>query len=185
MSLPETIEVVTKLAQQGAIQHYAIAGAVAALAYIQPTLTEDLDILVSVADFASRKSGLILLTPIENALAKMGYTERTDVGYMVGDWPVQFLPVSSALEEDALEQAVDLDISLSGNLPAKARCLRAEHVVAIALNLGRFKDMARIEAFLEQKAVDLGALKKVIEKHGLAEKWKNYCTHAKIDDPLR
>lgn len=51
MSLRKTIEVVTKLAERGAIQRYAIAGAVAALNYIEPTLTEDLDILVSVAHF--------------------------------------------------------------------------------------------------------------------------------------
>jgi hypothetical protein len=56
MSMRRTIEVITKLAEQGVIQQYAIAGAVAALNYIEPTLTEDLDILVSVADF-EHKSG--------------------------------------------------------------------------------------------------------------------------------
>jgi len=72
MSLRSTIEVVTRLAEQGVVQHYAITGAVAALNYIQPTLTEDLDILVSVADFREHKSGLLLLTPIETALANHG-----------------------------------------------------------------------------------------------------------------
>ena len=71
MSLEKTIEVVTKLAERGTIKQYAITGAVAALNYIQPTLTEDLDILVSTADFGERK-GLILLAPIESALATMG-----------------------------------------------------------------------------------------------------------------
>src|ERR1700730_8460911 len=104
MSLQKTIEIVTKLADQGTIKQYAIAGAVAALNYIQPTLTEDLDILVSVADFEERKSGLILLTPIEAALAKMGYTRRSDLGIWVEDWPVQFLPVASTLDEEALIQ---------------------------------------------------------------------------------
>jgi hypothetical protein len=94
MSLRKTIEVVTKLAEQRAIQRYAIAGAVAALNYIQPTLTEDLDILVSIAHFEKRPSGLILLTPIEKALANMGYNERSDVGHMIEGWPVQFLPVA-------------------------------------------------------------------------------------------
>ena len=54
MSLEKTIEVVTKLAERGTIKQYAITGAVAALNYIQPTLTEDLDILVSAADFGER-----------------------------------------------------------------------------------------------------------------------------------
>src|SRR4051794_30214502 len=101
MSLRNTIEVVIRLAESGVIQRYAIAGAVAALNYIQPTLTEDLDVLVSIAHFEKRQSGLILLKPIEQALARMGYTERTDVGTIVEDWPVQFLPVASGLDEEA------------------------------------------------------------------------------------
>ena len=58
MSLEKTIEVVSKLADQGTIKRYAIADAVAALNYILPTLTEDLDILVSLAEFEKRESGL-------------------------------------------------------------------------------------------------------------------------------
>src|SRR5712691_9993042 len=125
MSLQKTIEVVTKLADQGTIKQYAIAGAVAALNYIQPTLTEDLDILVSTADFEEHKSGLILLTPIETALAKMGYTERSDVGIWVEGWPVQFLPVASALDEEALVQAADVELQRADG-PLKARVLKAE-----------------------------------------------------------
>jgi hypothetical protein len=62
MPLRKTIEVITRLAAEGALKQYAIAGAVAALNHIQPTLTEDLDVLVSVGDFEQRSSGLIVLT---------------------------------------------------------------------------------------------------------------------------
>ena len=79
MALRNTIAVVAKLAERGAIRRYAITGAVAALNYIQPTLTEDLDVLVAVAHFEKRQSGLLLLSPIESALADMGYTERSDL----------------------------------------------------------------------------------------------------------
>jgi hypothetical protein len=185
MSMRKTIEVVTKLADRGAIRQYAIAGAVAALNYIQPTLTEDLDILVSVADFEQRQSGLILLGPIEKALADMGYTERTDVGCLIEDWPVQFLPVASELDEEALKNAIELDVDLTGDPPLKARSLRAEHVVAIAVKVGRLKDLARVQAFLEQQAVDLIALKDVLERHQLMSNWLNFCTKAGIENPLQ
>jgi hypothetical protein len=184
MSLRKTIEVVTKLAAAGAIGDYAIAGAVAALNYIQPTLTEDLDILVSIDGFGQRPSGLLLLGPIEAALAEMGYTERTDLGYRVEGWPVQFLPVASALDEEALARAIEIDIADSGETPIKARCLSAEHVVAVALKLGRLKDLARIQAFLEQKAVDLARLKVVLERHKLMDAWKAFCLKAAIKSPL-
>jgi hypothetical protein len=185
MSLRKTIEVVTRLAETGANQRYAIAGAVAALNYIQPTLTEDLDILVSTAHFEKRQSGLILLTPIEKALADMGYAERTDVGHMIEGWPVKFLPVASELDEEALEGAIELDIDVTGDPPLKARCLKAEHIVAIAVKLGRLKDLARVQAFLEQGTVDLVALGDVLKRHDLMDNWLSFCAKAEIENPLQ
>lgn len=184
MPLQKTIEAVATLAKKGVIERYAIAGAVAALNYIQPTLTEDLDILVSVAAFQKRGSGLLLLAPIEKALAKMGYTEYSGTGIVIEGWPVQFLPVASPLDEEALEQAIELNIAIPGEPPLKARCLRAEHIVATAAKIGRLKDLARIEAFLVQNAVDLVALKVVLERHALIDAWQNFCSKAGIKNPL-
>jgi hypothetical protein len=57
VSLRKTIEVIIKLAEQGVIDRYAVAGAVGALNYIAPTLTEDLDVLISTTHFDHRQSG--------------------------------------------------------------------------------------------------------------------------------
>jgi hypothetical protein len=184
VTLRATIEVVAKLAERGVIGSYAIAGAVAALNYIQPALTEDLDVLVSIEGFERRTSDLILLGPIERALAEMGYAERTDLGYKIEGWPVQFLPVGSPLHEEALERAVELDLAERGERPLKVRCLSAEHIVAIALKLGRLKDLARVQAFLEQGAVDLERLKEVLERHSLMAAWRDFCFKAAIKNPL-
>jgi len=184
MTLRKTIEVVTKLAADGIIEQYAIAGAVAALNYIQPTLTEDLDILVSVGSFGKRPSGLLLLSPIEAALAKLGYTERKDVGIFVEGWPIQFLPVSTPFDEEALARADEVEFQPEGQTPVKARVLRAEYVVATAVKLGRLKDLARVEAFLDQKAVDLRRLKELLMRYGLMPAWKDFCLKAGKPDPL-
>ena len=106
--------------------------------------------MVSIAHFESRESGLIFLDPIERALADLGYSERSGVGIMIEGWPVQFLPAASELDEEALDRAVELDIGLTVDAPVKARCLRAEYVVATAVKLGRLKDLARVQAFLQQ-----------------------------------
>jgi len=185
MTLRKTIEVITELATSGAIQRYAITGAVAALNYVQPALTEDLDILVSFAHFERRRSGLILLAPIEQALAAMGYTERADVGFMIEGWPVQFIPAASDLDEEALDRAIEVEVDLTGEPPLKARCLRAEHIVAIAVKLGRLKDLARVQAFLDEGAVNLDALRDVLERHNLMNNWLSFCAKAAIDNPLR
>ncbi|MGH6877294.1 MAG: hypothetical protein ACREHV_07945 [Rhizomicrobium sp.] len=184
MPLATAIEVVTNLAKRGVVERYAIAGAVAALNYIQPTLTEDLDILVSINSFQAHRSELLPLAPIESALAEMGYCKQTGAGVLVEDWPVQFLPVASALDEEALEQAVEVEIGNAGTPVLMARCLRAEHVVATALKLGRLKDWARIEAFLEQDAVDLQALRNVLDRHRLMAAWRTFCLKAGKKDTL-
>jgi hypothetical protein len=181
MTMRAAIEVVAKLAQDGVIKDYAITGAVAALFYTQPALTEDLDILVSVADFEQRGSGLILLTPIESALAAMGYPNRTDVGILVEGWPVQFLPVASPLDAESLKLAAEVDV---GSPPFKARVLRAEHIVAKAVSLGRLKDLARVEMFLEQGVVNLDALRQVLVRFALVDAWKSFCAKAGKTDPL-
>lgn len=184
MSMQRTIAVVTQLAAKGVIKNYALTGAVAALTYIEPTYTEDLDVLVSLDTFELRGgTGLILLGPIEEALAEMGYSERRDVGVVVEGSPVQFIPVASPLDEEALAEAVD--VLIHGASPFSVRVLRAEHLVAKALSVGRLKDLARIEAFLDQDAVRLDLLAAVLGRHGLTPAWRAFCLKADRTDPLQ
>jgi hypothetical protein len=182
MTMRSTLEVITRLARQGVIKDYAITGAVAALSYLEPMLTEDIDVLVSIGDLENRASGLILLTPIENALAGMGYTERTDVGIRVEGWPVQFLPVASELDEAALAEANEIDIS--GAPPLKVRVLSPEHIVAKAITVGRPKDFARVQAFLAEDAVDLTKLKSLLERFDLMRAWSAFCFTAGRQNPF-
>ena len=44
---------------------------------------------------------------------------------------------------------------------------------------------ARAQAFLEQKAVDLSALKDVLERHHLMDNWLRFCAKAGIENPLK
>jgi hypothetical protein len=55
-------------------------------------------------------------------------------------------------------------------------------LVATALKVGRLKDLARIDAFLDEKAVDLTALKAVLRRFDLMPAWDAYCAKAgKLD----
>ena len=183
MSIKRALAVISNLAKEGVIKNYAITGAVAALNYIEPTLTEDVDVLVSLEDFGAHASGLLLLGPLEEALAKRGYSARSDVGVIVEDWPVQFIPVASPLDEEALREAIDVQID--GDQGTSVRMLRPEHVVAKAISIGRFKDLSRAEAFLDQNAVDLDALRALLRRFGLDDAWRTFCIKAGRTDPLR
>ena len=107
-----TLEVLNQMVKDKIIKSYAIGGAIAAYNYIEPALTEDLDILVSFEHTASA-SGLVTLTPIVTYLASKGYTEFRKEGIVVSGWPVQFLPVANPLDAEALNEAIMIDIEIS------------------------------------------------------------------------
>ena len=57
--------------------------------------------------------------------------------------------------------------------------------MAIAVKLGRLKDLARVQAFLEQGAVDLVLLRDILVRHDLMDNWRIFCAKAAIADPLQ
>lgn len=184
--MKSAFQVINQMQAHGVIGDYAVAGAIAALNYIEPTLTSDLDILISVEHLkALSPAGLISISPIYEYLRGKGYSEFKEEGILIEGWPVQFLPASDALDVEGLGQAVEVEILMdAGKPPIKVRTLRAEHVVATALKVSRPKDRIRINQFLEEKAVDLDALQKVLDRHNLKQKWGIFCKTSGIDDPL-
>jgi hypothetical protein len=47
-----------------------------------------------------------------------------------------------------------------------------EHLVAIMLDTGRLKDFLRIGVFLQLDVVNPEKLQNILEKYGLAKKWR-------------
>jgi hypothetical protein len=118
-------------------------------------------------------------------LRKSGHTEFRQEGVVIEGWPVQFLPISSELDEEGLAQAIDVEIEGSRNSPPiRVRVLRPEHLVAIAPKVGRPKDHFRIRQFLDDKAVELSALRPVLDRHGLREKWSRFCAETGMPNPF-
>ena len=181
-----TFQVINRLVADGVIQRYAIGGAVAALNYIEPTLTDDLDVLISMGEPANRPgSGLVTLEPVFAYLRKSGYTEFRNEEIVIEGWPVQFLPVANDLDAEGLARAVEIEIEVgNGAPPIKVRTLRAEHVVATALMVGRPKDRIRISQFLAEDAVNLALLRGVLDRHDLRQTWSTFCAQAGVPDPF-
>ncbi len=183
--MKSTFRVINQMVDDGILQRYAVAGAVAALNYIEPTLTDDLDILVGIDHVGQQPGpGLVTLEPVFAYLRKAGYTEFRKEGVVIEGWPVQFLPVANDLDTESLAQAADIELDVGdGAPPIKVRILRAEHVVATALTVGRPKDRVRVSQFLAENAVDLAALGAVLSRHGLQDKWSKFCVQTGISNP--
>lgn len=162
--MKETLAEINELQKAGIIGAYAIGGAMGATFYLEPINTYDLDIFVIFED-----APLILtLTPIYDHLAERGYKPEGDA-VRIGDWPVQFLPAESPLLAEAVDQAVSYEVE-----EVVTKIMTAEHLMAIALDTGRAKDLARIEAFLEAEVADGDRFHDIVSRHSLTLKWQRF-----------
>lgn len=163
--MKETLDVIHRMRAEGIIGAYAIGGAVGATFYLEPVATMDVDVFVS---FEKTEATLISLAPIYSYLKSKGYGLRGEY-VLIGGWPVQFLPPADALGEEAVAEAVDTEVE-----GTPTRVMTAEHLVAIALRLGRAKDHARILQFIEAGVLDTRKLDSILTRHGLVEQWTRF-----------
>jgi hypothetical protein len=161
-----TLEVINQMQADGVIGKYAIGGAVGATFYLEPSATIDIDIFVSLKRAAH--TPIISLQPIYDYLATRHC--RVEGEYIIIEgWQVQFLPPSDALGEEALAQAVETDVD-----GVRTWVMTAEHLVALALQLGRAKDFARILQFIDAGVLDTAKLDQILTRHDLLAKWEQF-----------
>jgi hypothetical protein len=186
MGMKQTLDVINRMEADGIIGRYAIAGAVAAYNYVEPTVTEDVDILIAFDSGDRLQTGLVTLGPILSYLKDKGYSDFRKEGLLVEGWAVQFIPVANDLDAEALAAADEVDLEIHPNEGSvKTRVLRPQHIVATALRVGRPRDHLRIVQFLEEEAVDIEALCGVIHRFQLGDAWLTFCRRAGIVDPCK
>jgi len=161
-----TLEVINRMQADGVIGKYAIGGAVGATFYLEPSATLDIDIFISLK--TPSDSSLITLSPIYDYLASRGCKVEREYIVIEG-WPVQFLAVSDALDEEALAQAVETEVEA-----VRTWVMTAEHLVAIALRTGRAKDFTRLLQFVESGVIQSHKLDEILKRHGLLAKWEQF-----------
>jgi hypothetical protein len=163
--MKRTLQVLNELERSGVLERYAIGGAMGATFHVEPLLTFDLDVFVTLPQKAT---GLLSLTPLYEALRARGYSEEGECVLIEGV-PVQFLPAYNPLLEEAMREACETSYE-----DTSTRVVRAEHLVAICLQTGRDKDRERVRIFREQATLDMNYLADVLQRHGLEGKWKQW-----------
>ncbi len=164
--MDETLKVINELEKDGVIGRYAIGGAIGLLFYVEPATTYDLDIFCYIP-----KTGMLYsVGPIyENLMAK-GYLPKGE-HIVIQGVPVQFLPPTSDLVTEAIEQAADREFN---GVPT--RVMQYEHLLAIMAETGRGKDKLRIAQALESKTPDETKLKGILSTYNLLNKWSKIVT---------
>jgi len=167
MSMEKSLRVLNEMQAANVIGRYAIGGAVAAFFYIEPGTTFDLDVFIA---WEPTAGGLLNLGPIYAYLMERGYQPERET-IMIEGWAVQFLPPGSALTKEALEEAQPVTI---GDVPV--RIFTKEHLMAICLETGRPKDLARLVQFVQEGEPDEEKLMVILDRHNLRTKWQNFQT---------
>ena len=157
--MEKTLRVLNDLERASVVSRYAIGGAMAATFYVEPVLTFDLDVFIVLP---GTSGALLTLSPLYEALRAQGYREEKECVNIEGV-PVQFLPAYNALVEEALAEAREMMYEAT-----PTRVLRAEHLLAIALQTGRAKDRERVRLLREQASLDSDYLATLLARHGLA-----------------
>ncbi len=175
MRIKDVITAINGMRREGVIERYALGGAVGATFYLEPVATLDVGVSVSFKAIPGRVT--IGVQPIFDHMKALGAS--VDGEYLViGGWPVQFLPPTSPLVEEALAQACE--VSVDGET---AFVFSAEHLAAIALQTGRAKDKARLAQFVEARALNMDRYEEILKRHGLMEKWYRVEPLLRGDEP--
>lgn len=163
--MEKTLNVLNKLEKKGLVERYAIGGGIAVLYYAEPVLTYDLDVFCILP---IEKEELITLSSIYEYLQQKGCKEDRE-HIVIEGIPVQFIPAYNKLVEEALNEAVEIKYKQT-----ETRIVRVEHLIAIMLQTYRPRDRERILLILDEIQIDMLFLEKVLERHGMLKKWREF-----------
>lgn len=146
--------------EEGVIEEYAIAGAMAILFWIEPIPTYDLDVLVFLP---GAESAIVSLGPIYAWAERHGYRAHKEHIDVAGT-PVQFLPAHNELADEAIETAVQKPYR-----GVEVKVVRPEYLIALYLE-GSAKTPKRREraaALRESATIDVNLLQEVMKRFRL------------------
>ena len=167
--MEKALKVINDLLEQGIIKKYAIGGGIAAIFYIEPILTYDVDIFVVPAE---ENDGLLVLSSLYEYLKKKGYYPDKE-HIIIEGFPVQFLPVFNELIDEAVNEAAEKKYK-----GINTKVMKVEYLIAIMLQTYRPKDKERVLKALNEAEIDWKLLGKILEKFNLKK------TFAKIHGGL-
>jgi hypothetical protein len=161
--LEKTIQILNELEDAGVIEKYAIGGAVAAIFYIESTVTFDLDIFVLLK---KEKKSLISLSPIYNWFESKGCEFEIE-HIIIEGIPVKFISAYNELVEEAVNNSVERTYK-----NVKTKVINPEYLIAIMIDTFRAKDKERVIRFFEEFDVNPEALDSILTKYDLTDKFK-------------
>jgi uncharacterized protein (UPF0297 family) len=156
--MEKTLEIINQMQREGVFSKYAIGGGIAALFYIEPIATFDLDIFILLPE----SSGLVVtLSSIYSWLEKKGYKSVKEQIVIEGV-PVQFIPAYNDLVRDGVKDSIEKKYGKS-----MVFVLRPEYLIAIMIQTNRSKDRERLLRFMNESEISTEMLDKILIQYNL------------------
>jgi hypothetical protein len=174
--MERVIQVINRMEADGVIDNYAIGGGIAAVYYLEPYETDDIDVFVPAVAVAVGQAGLISLEPIYGYLKNLGYLPVKE-GVVIEDWLVQFLPTFESIQVEAISQSRHVTFGKT-----ETKIFAPEYLAAELLRSGRRKDHARVIDLIEGNHVDMRLFRELVNRHGLAEQWKTFANQFQLEE---
>lgn len=155
------------LKRHGLIEDYALYGATAVAMYEEAISTMDVDVMVAVSGNAI----VVDMTPIYAYCRKQGYKIKGH-HVIIDGIPVDIMVVPEhGLLAEAFASAAD---KKTGNGEETIRVFTKEHLIAIALSVGRAKDLYKVQMLSKCKEPS-AKLRDVLTRYSLLGRYYAYC----------
>ena len=165
MYMEKAIKIINEMQSTGIIKEYAVGGAVAAIFYLEPLLTYDLDIFFAPS---KKNEDLLALSSVYDYLKGRGYKAEKE-HIIIEGIPVQFLPIYDELIEEAVVNAAHLEYK-----DTAVNVIKQEYLIAIMFQTFRPKDKERITRFLNEGSFNETVLEEILEKYNLKAKYERF-----------
>lgn len=159
--IQKALKLANELERKGIIGKYAIGGAIGAIYWTEAYATKDLDLFLRLPV----SSGGLLLMPFMSYLAEQGYPFEAQY-VKIGNLMVDFLGVYNPLTEEALDNAIEINVY---DIPS--RVFSAEYLMAIALQTGRVQDLEKIIKLYQQSDFNETFFNELLKRYNLSGKW--------------
>lgn len=163
--MKKTLEKINELVDLQIISKYAIAGGMGQFYYIEPSVTYDLDIVISID---SEENKLTPLGSIYRWAEKNNYNP-VEEHIVIEGIPVQFLPAYNNLTLEALNNAAEVKL-----YEVNTYILKPEYLMAIMLQTNRSKDKERLLKFFEEAEFSSELFESILKRFNLYEKYSDF-----------
>lgn len=161
-SLADVYRAINALREEGIVENYAVGEDMGAFFYVDILTTFDVDVFVVLP----QQDAPTNLSRVYDWAQQHGCAIHLD-HIIIHGVPVQILAASPGLESEAIERA---NVLTFDSVPVCV--MPPEHLIALYIQTGGDKRRGRARDLFADSAVDKDALRDILERFNLIEKWQ-------------